>query len=95
MKEALMDYDIIYLYLANHSPEESWKNTIKEYNLTGENCIHYNLPESQQEAVEHYLNVNAYPTYKLIDRQGNIYAFDWLHANHPGHLKEAIAKLSK
>lgn len=95
LKEALMDYDIIYLYLANHSPEESWKNTIKEYNLTGENCIHYNLPESQQEAVEHYLNVNAYPTYKLIDRQGNIYDFDWLHANHPGHLKEAIAKLSK
>ena len=95
LKEALMDYDIIYLYLANHSPEESWKNTIKEYNLTGENCIHYNLPESQQEAVEHYLNVNAYPTYKLIDRQGNIYDFDWLHANHPRHLKEAIAKLSK
>lgn len=95
LKEALMDYDIIYLYLANHSPEESWKNTIKEYNLTGENFIHYNLPESQQEAVEHYLNVNAYPTYKLIDRQGNIYDFDWLHANHPGHLKEAIAKLSK
>jgi len=95
LKEALMDYDIIYLYLANHSPEESWKNTIKEYNLTGENCIHYNLPESQQEAVEHYLNVNTYPTYKLIDRQGNIYDFDWLHANHPGHLKEAIAKLSK
>lgn len=95
LKEALMDYDIIYLYLANHSPEESWKNTIKEYNLTGENCIHYNLPESQQEAVEHYLNVNAYPTYKLIDRQGNIYDFDWLHANHPGHLKEAIAKFSK
>lgn len=95
LKEALMDYDIIYLYLANHSPEESWKNTIKEYNLTGENCVHYNLPESQQEAVEHYLNVNAYPTYKLIDRQGNIYDFDWLHANHPGHLKEAIAKLSK
>lgn len=95
LKEALMDYDIIYLYLANHSPEESWKNTIKEYNLTGENCVHYNLPESQQEAVEHYLNVNACPTYKLIDRQGNIYDFDWLHANHPGHLKEAIAKLSK
>ncbi len=95
LKEALMDYDIIYLYLANHSPEESWKNTIKEYNLTGENCVHYNLPESQQEAVEHYLNVNAYPTYKLIDRQGNIYDFDWLHANHPEHLKEAIAKLSK
>ena len=95
LKEAMKDYDIVYLYLANRSPEESWKNVIKEYNLMGENCIHYNLPEDQQSAVEHYLNVNAYPTYKLIDRHGNIHDFDWLHANDANRLKEAIDKISK
>ena len=95
LKEALKDYDIVYLYLANRSPEESWKNVIKEYNLMGENCIHYNLPEDQQSAVEHYLNVNAYPTYKLIDRHGNIHDFDWLRANDANRLKEAIDKISK
>jgi len=95
LKEALKDYDIIYLYLANRSSDESWKNVIKEYNLTGDNCVHYNLPEDQQSAIEHYLNVNAFPTYKLIDRQGNIHDYDWIRANDANHLKETIDKFSK
>ena len=70
--EHLKDYDIVYLYLANRSDEESWKNVIKEYNVTGDNVVHYNLPTEQQAAIENYLGVNSYPTYKLIDRGGNI-----------------------
>lgn len=70
--EHLKDYDIVYLYLANSSDEESWKNVIKEYNVTGDNVVHYNLPTEQQAAIEHFLGVNSYPTYKLIDRNGNI-----------------------
>ena len=70
--EHLKDYDIVYLYLANSSDEESWKNVIKEYNVTGDNVVHYNLPTEQQAAIENYLGVNSYPTYKLIDRNGNI-----------------------
>ncbi|MBO4719629.1 MAG: thioredoxin family protein [Prevotella sp.] len=95
LKEALKDYDIVYLYLANRSSDESWKNVIKEYNLTGDNCVHYNLPEDQQSAIEHYLKVNAFPTYKLIDRQGNIHDYDWVRANDANHLRETLAKLSK
>ncbi len=70
--ERLNPYDIVYLYLANRSDEESWKNVIKEYNVTGDNVVHYNLPAEQQAAIEHFLGVNSYPTYKLIDRNGNI-----------------------
>ena len=70
--EHLKDYDIVYLYLANRSDEESWKNVIKEYNVTGDNVVHYNLPTEQQAAIEHFLGVNSFPTYKLIDRNGNI-----------------------
>jgi thiol-disulfide isomerase/thioredoxin len=70
--EHLKDYDIVYLYLANRSDEESWKNVIKEYNVTGDNVVHYNLPAEQQTAIEHFLGVNSFPTYKLIDRDGNI-----------------------
>ena len=80
MYEQLKDYDIVYLYLANRSSEESWKNVIKEYNLTGENCVHYNLPADQQSAVEHYLGVTSFPTYKIIDRDGNIHDLkSWHH----------------
>ena len=70
--EHLKDYDNVYLYLANRSSEESWKNVIKEYNVTGDNVVHYNLPAEQQAAIEHFLGVNSFPTYKLIDRNGNI-----------------------
>ena len=70
--ERLNPYDIVYLYLANSSDEESWKNVIKEYNVTGDNVVHYNLPAEQQTAIERFLGVNSYPTYKLIDRDGNI-----------------------
>ena len=68
----LKGYDIVYLYLANRSSEESWKNVIKEYNVTGDNVVHHNLPTEQQVAIERFLGVNSYPTYKLIDRNGNI-----------------------
>ena len=68
----LKDFDIEYLYLANNSPQDSWENVIKEYNVSGDNVAHYNLPREQQAAIERHLNVHAWPTYKLFDRDGNL-----------------------
>ena len=70
--ERLAPYDVVFFYLANRSDDESWKNVIKEYEVTGENVVHYNLPNEQQSAVENFLKVNGYPTYRLIDRNGNL-----------------------
>lgn len=70
--ERLKDIDIVFLYLANKSDDETWKNVIKEYKVTGPNVVHYNLPDDQQSAVEHFLRVSAWPHYRLIDRSGNI-----------------------
>lgn len=70
--EKMAQYDIVFLYLANRSNDESWKNIIKEYNVTGDNVVHYNLPAEQQSAVENFLRVSGYPTYRLIDRNGNV-----------------------
>ena len=95
VKEALKDYDIVYLYLANRSSDESWKNVIKEYNLTGPNCVHYNLPEDQQAAVEHYVGISGYPTYKLIDKQGNIHDLHWQHHEDMKSFIDFIDKLNK
>ena len=95
VKEQLKDYDIVYLYLANTSPEDSWKNVIKEYNLTGPNCVHYNLPREQQAAVERFLNVDSFPTYKLIDKQGNIHPLYWQHHEDMKSFLETIDKMSK
>ena len=68
----LKDYDIQYLYLANRSPKDSWENVIKEYNVSGPNVAHYNLPDVQQAAIERYLNVYSWPTYKLFNRNGEL-----------------------
>ena len=68
----LKDYDIQYLYLANKSPQTAWENVIKEYNVSGPNVAHYNLPEEQQAAIERHLNVHSWPTYKLFNRDGDL-----------------------
>ena len=68
----LADYDIQYLYLANRSPQDSWENVIKEYNVSGPNVAHYNLPDAQQAAIERHLNVHSWPTYKLFNRNGDL-----------------------
>lgn len=68
----LIDYDIQYLYLANKSPQTAWENVIKEYNVSGPNVAHYNLPPDQQAAIEHHLGVHSWPTYKLFNRDGNL-----------------------
>ena len=68
----LKDYDIEFLYLANQSPQTAWENVIKEYNVSGDNVAHYNLPPEQQAAIERHLNVTGFPTYKLFDRDGNL-----------------------
>ena len=70
--ERLKGFDLVYLYLANNSSDDSWKNVIKMYDVTGDNVVHYNLPRDQQSVVEQYLNVRAFPYYKLIDRDGTI-----------------------
>ena len=70
--DRLAKYDIQYVYFANRSPKDSWENIIKEYNVTGPNVAHFNLPQEQQAAIERYLKVNSFPTYKLVDPQGNV-----------------------
>lgn len=72
VKKLFAGKDVIYLYLCNHSSDKSWKNIIKEYNLTSKSSVHYNLPDKQQAAIEKYLGVHSFPTYMLIDKEGNI-----------------------
>ena len=70
--ERMAPYNMVFLYLANRSSDESWKNVIKEYNVVGENIVHYNLPSEQQAAVENYMRVASYPSYRLISPDGSL-----------------------
>lgn len=90
--DRLKEFDIAYLYLANNSPKESWENVIKEYNVSGENVAHYNLPSKQQSAIERHLGVRAFPTYKLFDRDGNMLDFN-IDARNLDNLVQLLKQL--
>ena len=70
--ERIRPYGVVFLYLANRSAEDSWKNVIKQYNVVGDNVVHYNLPDDQQRAIEQYLGVNCFPSYRLIGVDGHV-----------------------
>ena len=92
--EALKDYNIQYLYLANRSPEQAWKNVINEYNVTGDNVAHYNLPADQQSAVENFLKIHKFPSFRIIDTDGNIIDLD-VDARDFEATKQIFDKLKK
>ncbi len=95
LKEAVKDYDIVYLYFASKSEESAWKNDIAELGLTKPNCVHYNLPRKQQDAVFKYLKVDILPSYFLFDKQGNIETLDNWHMNDIEGFKKKVDELSK
>ena len=72
IKKQFAGKDIIFMYFANNSPEESWKNVIKSYSLTGENVVQYRLPDEQQGMLERRFGVKHFPTYMMVDRNGNV-----------------------
>lgn len=72
IKKAMQGKEIVFMYLANRSPETSWKNVIKEMHLTGKQVVHYNFPANQQRLLEDYLSIRHYPTYITIDREGKV-----------------------
>ena len=72
VEESLHGEDVIFMYLANNSPELSWKNIIKEMDLTGKNIVHYRLPSQQQSMIERKFSINSFPTYMIIDKEGKV-----------------------
>ena len=89
----LKDFDIVYVYLANNSPENTWRNIIEEYNVKGDNVFHYNLPAGQQAEIERALNINSFPSYRLVDKEGNILDIS-VDPRMPGAIEGLLSKLS-
>ena len=95
MKEAVKDYDIVYLYFTYGSEEAAWKGCIAELGLTKPNYVHYRLPQNQQDAVVSYLKVDGYPFYVLFDKQGNMEILDRGHIGNIQGFKNKIDEISK
>ena len=72
IKEAMKGRDVVFLYLANRTPDDTWRQIIKEYGSVGAQTVHYNLPGTQQEAVEGILLNGGYPSYAIFDKAGRL-----------------------
>jgi thiol-disulfide isomerase/thioredoxin len=92
LEEKFKGEDLIFMYLANNSPEPAWKNFIKQQQLTGEQIVHYRLSGQQQHLLEQKLNVRSFPTYFIIDRTGNIINYE---VRYPMNVQETIEALEK
>ncbi|MDR1274679.1 MAG: TlpA family protein disulfide reductase [Odoribacteraceae bacterium] len=92
LEEKFKSEDLIFMYLANNSPESAWRSFIKQQHLTGAQIVHYRLPARQQYLLEQKLKVTDFPTYVIIDRAGNISDYK---VRYPMDIKATIAELEK
>ena len=72
LKKMLEGKPVVYLYFCNNSPEDAWRTFIRQNHLDTDNAIHYNLPKAQENAIEKYLEVSGFPTYRLVDTTGRL-----------------------
>ncbi len=93
LHDMLKDLPVTYMYLANNSPKELWKKSAVRYGLDGTDCMNLRLSNSQQQAVENYLNVKGYPTYVLVSPDGTIVTNDAPRPSRSSSLRDAILKL--
>ena len=93
LREALAELPVTFLYLCNGSPTDAWRSTIAEYQLTGEHSIHYNLPAVQQSAVEQYIGVHGFPTYRIVTPDGIIIKDDVPRPGNPEAVRKRMQEL--
>lgn len=75
VKELAAQYagrDVVFVFLAYRSPEDSWLNVIRELGMTAPNIVHFNLPDEQMQLLVDKFGVMSYPTHILVDPEGNI-----------------------
>ena len=88
--QRLSKYDIVYMYFANKSPEAKWKDVIEQYQLKGNNVVHFNLEPEEENAIEQYFQVTAFPSYFLISQEGRLLPYK-VDARKLDALEEIIA----
>ena len=89
--QRLSQYNIVYMYFANNSPEAKWKDIIEQYQINGDNVVHFNLEPAEQKAIEQYFQVNSFPSYFLIDKEGKLLPFK-VDARNLDALEELIKR---
>lgn len=72
IKKHFKDKEVVFLYFANRTPKTSWENALKNFELTGPQSFHYNLPSDQQQMLERKFGINSFPTYMIFNKEGEL-----------------------
>ena len=82
------DKDIAFAFLCCKSNKQDWKNSIKHEKLEGD---HYYIDDSDYLVLSEIFQVNGFPTYVLLDKDGNVVDYN---APRPSSI-EIRAELNK
>jgi len=85
LQEIYKNKDVVFLFLGNNCKEDSWKATIVNKKMTGEQML---LDDSQYEFLAEKFGITGIPHYVLIDKKGNLIS---KNATRPSE-KELITK---
>jgi thiol-disulfide isomerase/thioredoxin len=82
--------DVVFLNLCAKSKKEDWENFKNQYELGGEN---YLLTNEEFYLLSEIYKVQGFPTYILIDKNGNVVDYSALRPSNKKSLYESINEL--
>jgi peroxiredoxin len=90
LKKKFEGRDVVFLYISVGDPEDKWQKTLAESHFTSPNSVHLREPKEASASVAY--QVNAYPTYWLIGRDGRIID---AHAPRPMEGEKTVAAIEQ
>jgi len=70
LKKKFEGRDVVFLYISVGDPEDKWQKTLTESHFTSVNSVHLREPKERTASIDY--QVNEFPTYWLIGRDGRI-----------------------
>lgn len=88
LQQELANSDTVFLNLCAKSEQEDWRRLIKQKEISGQNFL---LDDSEYHELAKQYEINGFPTYVLLDRNGKVVS---KNAPRPSSLKEVKALIN-
>ena len=85
LQEKFKGQDVVFLYFSVDRNGSSWRNMIKQFQLTGE---HYRANAAVHQQLNQQFNVRSIPRYVLIDKNGKVVSANALRPSNPAVVEE-------
>ncbi|AZQ43763.1 TlpA family protein disulfide reductase [Nonlabens ponticola] len=91
-KKLHADYQdqVYFVYLCHNSRKETYLPSIAQYEIKG---VHYFLEDEQSVWMQQALNIEGFPTYTIINKDGEIVKSDYIHRPSYGPTRTILEQL--